>query len=247
MNDLRATKLLAGVLFFLAAGGRLFAATPPAEPPPEHLTVYVHDFSGRPDPSWRISDSNAIAAIRERIKGYNAFSVPAPEWDKPYRLGFRGYELINHGVPGLPANIRVMEGTLRVGQGSQAKYYKDRNDVEGWLFRDALQHSLDKSAAKIIRDYYAKNRASSTPLAGPSTRPPTTPPASPCATPTRPKELVPNPEPARPRGGGCAVAPDTGTGGAASPGALAYCLGGLGVLLAATLGVVLLRRRRKVT
>jgi hypothetical protein len=78
------------------------------------VLVTLHVFSGRPDPTWIISDEDGAALEAE------AASFERPTLAKPPgtlgRLGYRGFSLSRVGAGGAPLDLYVHEGVVDRGR-----------------------------------------------------------------------------------------------------------------------------------
>jgi len=101
------------------------------------VEVVLDIFSGRPNPSWNLSDKQ-VRELKERLVGLLVTDRPS----QPLGLGYRGVVVMNHAKdPKLPDQIRAYDSVLTVNEaGRQTAYYKDVNRVEDWLLDQARAH-----------------------------------------------------------------------------------------------------------
>ena len=101
------------------------------------MRIILDVFSGRPNPSWELSDEEAtvIAALLKDLPS----AAPPPSES---RLGFRGFAIdIPHGEAGARTHVRVGSGIVAVeGEGGQERYFQDTRGVERHLSDLAEQH-----------------------------------------------------------------------------------------------------------
>jgi len=120
----------------------LIAATIGCAAPPESKVgatdaiVELDAFSGRPNPRWVLSESDAME-LAERLR---ALSPAATTELPPDVLGFRGFRIHNpDGDAGIPEHVYIShDGVVMVGsEPGDAKYYRDNGGARQWLKADA--------------------------------------------------------------------------------------------------------------
>jgi hypothetical protein len=145
---------LAVVLCLLAHG--LASDLQAAPGTPTKLTVEVLIFSGRPNPTGQLTDTNQLLALKANLKDLpTAFEKEPVEWS---RLGFSGFRIYGGESVGLPAEIRIYQGVIKLGQGKEAKYLKDGQGLERSLLAAAGRQSLDRPVHDAIVTYQNARR-----------------------------------------------------------------------------------------
>jgi hypothetical protein len=101
--------------------------------------VTVEVFSGRPDPTFTLSEAE-VADIRRQLEGMKPAEAPAAGTG---RLGYRGIKVESASGPGWA--IIAADGTIRVDQKSAASYFADPGrKLETQILRGG-QAQLDKN------------------------------------------------------------------------------------------------------
>jgi hypothetical protein len=92
-------------------------------------------FSGRPNPSWKLSQAQA-EELKERLR-----DGPETEGAPPNRLGYRGVVVTARGgAEGLPEEVRACGGVIFIREKKKIVARKDVRDIEGWLLAQAKEH-----------------------------------------------------------------------------------------------------------
>jgi hypothetical protein len=116
-----------------------------------NITVEVIIFSGRPNPTWPLQDTNHLRALKAKLKDLpEAFTEEPAEWS---RLGFAGFRIHGGEALGLPGEIRIYQGVIKAGHGDQAKYLKDLEGVEKRLLDEARNQSLAPPVKDALAHY----------------------------------------------------------------------------------------------
>jgi hypothetical protein len=111
------------------------------------VTVTLHVFSGRPYPTWVISDQD-FAALEERIT-----ALERPTLSKPPgiagMLGYRGFSLQRPAAGGAqPLDLYIHEGIVDRGP-HEVNYVDESRELEQQLLRGAPQ-DLDSAAREHV-------------------------------------------------------------------------------------------------
>ncbi|GAB3956982.1 hypothetical protein GCM10028805_48400 [Spirosoma harenae] len=101
---------------------------------PTNLTVELDAFSGKPNPTWTLSEAESaefIAAVK---------SLPTiSDSTQTNKLGYRGFLLsTSKGADGLPSRIRVYRKIIRV-ESTPPQSFQDINGLERRLKQQASQ------------------------------------------------------------------------------------------------------------
>ncbi|GAB4040581.1 hypothetical protein GCM10028809_65270 [Spirosoma gilvum] len=101
---------------------------------PTSLTVELDAFSGRPNPTWTLSEAESTELV-ELLK-----SLPAiPDSAQTSRLGYRGFLVSNSKeATGLPSRMRVYRKVIRM-ESNPPQSYRDINGLEHRLIQQASQ------------------------------------------------------------------------------------------------------------
>lgn len=129
------TRLAFSVLWALAlvACAQSNLVTERASNAPVTVTVLV--FSGRPDPSWQLTQPQEVQAVLTRLA--NLPAAPDPHWTDP--LGYRGMALSRTGA-GDWETARVWQGVVALTRQGRTTYYQDTAGLEVWLQAQARAH-----------------------------------------------------------------------------------------------------------
>lgn len=96
----------------------------------EPIVITKMIYSGREDPRW-IPNEEERKTIAAKFGGLP--EAKPTDWKEPRNLGYRGFHLVNDGVPDLPDSIHVHEGVLKLTTGKKVEYFKDANGLEKFL------------------------------------------------------------------------------------------------------------------
>ena len=122
-----------------------------------NVTVEVLIFSGRPNPTWQLQDTNRLRALKVKLNALpEALKEEPAGWS---RLGFAGFRIHGGKVLGLPDNIRVYQGVIQIGQGKAAKHVKDTVGLEQWLIKEAKLQPLEQPIKDALANYEAAHKA----------------------------------------------------------------------------------------
>lgn len=101
----------------------------------ERVTVELDIFSGRPNPTWSLTDAEAAQFLAA------ATGLPkAPAKELSGNLGYRGFIVrVMDGTEELA--FTVQNGTVELTQGGRREYYDDRERaLERWLLQSSKPH-----------------------------------------------------------------------------------------------------------
>jgi hypothetical protein len=121
------------------------------------VTVEVLIFSGRPNPTWQLQDTNRLQQLITKLKELpEAFKEEPPGWS---RLGFAGFRVHGGEVWGLSAEIRIYQGVIKTGHGKGARYLRDLEGLEQRLIAEAKRQALDPPVKHAIVNYEIARKA----------------------------------------------------------------------------------------
>lgn len=112
-------------------------------------------FSGRPNPSWSLSeeDTEQLRALVAALPPSNAVALPDP-------LGYRGM-LVRLPSPTSDAGtttLRVWRGVVQQQQGAAASFFSDADrKVEAWLLQRG-QPQIEPEVFRVIQSDFAAAR-----------------------------------------------------------------------------------------
>jgi hypothetical protein len=151
-RQMKIMKLVFGFTAGLCLLGQgLAAELLAAEGSQTNLTVELLIFSGRPNPTWQLQDTNQLRRLRANLKELpTAFEKEPAEWS---RLGFAGFRIRGGEAMGLPAEIRIYQGVIMTGRGKEAKYLKDTQGLERRLLAEARSQTLPPPVKVAIENY----------------------------------------------------------------------------------------------
>jgi hypothetical protein len=93
------------------------------------VTGEIIFFSGRLPPEWTIAEAE-YAEIAEKLEGLTAIDQP----EVFPRLGLPAYRIVNDGnLGGLPQQVVVQEGIVRIRSGEANSFFTDSHDLESAL------------------------------------------------------------------------------------------------------------------
>jgi hypothetical protein len=98
----------------------------------KRLVVTVEVFSGRPNPTYEITDPGEIELLREQLR--NLPGLPEAEANAAAfsRLGYRGIVIINAaGIAGIPGMVQILAGKVKVFAGGGTEENQFFVDAEG--------------------------------------------------------------------------------------------------------------------
>jgi len=117
------------------------------------LQVTIMMFSGRPDPSYTITEKTLF----EKVKGSISAAKERARFDKktiiPSILGYRGIRVENKAkIQGIPAAVAVYRGTIEV-RNERKKFLIDESGAfESFLINQALKKgAIDEKTLNRIK------------------------------------------------------------------------------------------------
>lgn len=108
------------------------------------VTVTLHVFSGRPDPTWEL-DEKQVDELQILLVASNQEAASATVDDPGNSadpLGYRGFSIKSHGVPNLEPLIFVSGGSSSITA---------KTILEGWLLSTA-GNTLDKEITNHVKE-----------------------------------------------------------------------------------------------
>jgi len=109
------------------------------------LRVSIEIFSGRPNPTFEITDAMAIDEFREKLSNLPPAEITDEEKQQFSRLGYRGI-LINNaaGIEGIPENVQILNGKVKVygGKLEEIQFLDDTMGLESNYLDLARQNGL---------------------------------------------------------------------------------------------------------
>lgn len=113
------------------------------------MRVELDIFSGRPNPSWELTNEEA-SHLATRLAG---LPTAAPEFAPP-ALGYRGLVIFNpEGISGLPSQFRIYKGNMTIDD-PESKYYRDSNEIERWLLELGRAHGYGPVIDQTMKDNF---------------------------------------------------------------------------------------------
>ena len=111
------------------------------------MTVELRVYSGRPNPSWRLSAPD-VGELRKRLKDLPRRHEPFVEGG----LGYGGFVIrSSEKVVGLPTQIYVFNG-VGIPEERSVASHEDVHDIEGWLLRQAREHGHGAILSSLGKD-----------------------------------------------------------------------------------------------
>lgn len=111
----------------------------------EQLTVTVEIYSGRPNPTFEITDAAAIVRLRESLRALPSTEVTDVEKAGFSRLGYRGIVITNPtGIDGIPETLQLHDGKVKIPgiRGEDAGFFSDTAKLEKHYLGLAKQKGL---------------------------------------------------------------------------------------------------------
>jgi hypothetical protein len=103
------------------------------------VTVTAHVFSGRPDPTWTLSDQDA-AALQAHLDKLERPTLAKPPGTLG-TLGFRGFSVSGTaGAGNAPVDVYVHEGVVDRGSRFDVNVVDEGREIERLLLSGAAQH-----------------------------------------------------------------------------------------------------------
>lgn len=136
LDDLRRRGVLLGLALTLLSASISCAAPAESEPGPSDVTIELDAYSGRPNPTWKLTPAEA-EQLAGRLRGMPELSEASPP---EAVLGYRGFRVANPGGDGgIPERIYVARGGMvQVFDGDERwRGYGDHAGIESWLIEAA--------------------------------------------------------------------------------------------------------------
>ena len=137
MKDGKLAILATFILAFALVCGNAVAETP-------KLTVTVEVFSGRPNPTFEITDTAAINRLKDGLNGLPSVELTNEEGAAFGRLGYRGVVITHTGsVEGIPSYVQIVDGKVKVAaDGRTTRFLKDTSKFEKYFLGMAKKKGL---------------------------------------------------------------------------------------------------------
>jgi hypothetical protein len=125
-----------------------------AAPGDKGLTARVLLYSGRPDPTFEITNADEIAQLRALFKQATPEQKAQGESVIPSKLGYKGFIVENPGnVQDLPARLIVYGGALELGTEHKRFLSDPGARVEAFLLDIAVQRGvIPENVLSRLRD-----------------------------------------------------------------------------------------------
>ena len=148
------------------------------EPGSERTRVTLLVFSGRPNPSWSLTQAQD-AELMQRL---NALAPADRPFDEYQRLGYAGFGLLLPAIENQPQqNVEVFDGIVRVHTDDLVTLVADENRaLERWLLDTAAEQIEDEVVEMVRKEL----ETPSTPAATATHIPTLAPTSTPTPTPT---------------------------------------------------------------
>lgn len=112
----------------------------------EKLVVTVDVFSGRPNPSFEITEPNEIIRLRGNLTKLPALAKTGAEFSEFGQLGYRGVLITNpSGIEGIPRYVQVLGGKVKVSSGAKGQdtsFFMDVEAMEKYYLQLAKEKGL---------------------------------------------------------------------------------------------------------
>lgn len=145
------------VVFLIAVS--LICGPSMAQEQTEKLTITVDIFSGRPNPSFEVTEASDINHLRDNLTGLPELGMTAEEGFEFNRLGYRGILVTNSGgIEGIPRYVQFLNGKVKVLSGTNkadARFFRDVQGMEKYYLCLAKNKGLisqDLLDNKIVPD-----------------------------------------------------------------------------------------------
>lgn len=111
------------------------------------IVIWLDFFSGRSNPSWELNNKE-IEGFRSKFKDLPVVKVKK---DETVRQPYRGFIIENKGrIKGIPELSLVANNTVSFMIKKKITYFKDINNIEGWLFDQAKKQGHEKIVDRIL-------------------------------------------------------------------------------------------------
>ena len=115
------------------------------------VEVELDIFSGNPNPTWILSDSEGVFFLKRL-----AMLPKASAKELSTNLGYRGFIVrVTNGTE--KSFVRIQNGTVLLSQDDISVFYSDQNrDLERWLLNSSKSF-LKSELFKIVEGEFTKN------------------------------------------------------------------------------------------
>ena len=141
------TLLLLSITVLLLSGG--CAAIPDALPAstPVQVRVELDVYSGRPNPTWPLSEDQA----QEFLARLAALPVAQQSGEFYDGLGYRGFIVHLTDAAGVEATVRIYKNSISRNGGQGATYATDSDQqLERWLLQTNDRNQVDEDLFKLV-------------------------------------------------------------------------------------------------
>lgn len=117
------------------------------------ITVRVLLFSGRPDPTYELTDAQTVEKLKANMGAAKRLEIFDKESVIPANIGYKGILVSNPGkMAGLPARFAVFKGTIEMADG-QKRFLEDAGGaIEKMLLDEAIRRGLiDEAILKRMK------------------------------------------------------------------------------------------------
>ncbi|MGK3371361.1 hypothetical protein [Citrobacter youngae] len=118
------------------------------------LVITLDMYSGRPNPSWEVSDADAKKLRKMLAKTRKISTTSSP--GSVGLLGYRGLLITSKGDLALPTMMRAFDGILEVASLDTPNYIDHNSEVEDFLLSTAGS-ALDNDEKQFITQEIQKN------------------------------------------------------------------------------------------
>jgi len=97
----------------------------------DKLLVTVEVFSGRPNPTYEITEPGEINRLKDSLANLPALAKTEVDQCAFGRLGYRGIIISNPaGIEGIPGYVQILKGQVQVLSDSEARFFADAAGLE---------------------------------------------------------------------------------------------------------------------
>ena len=118
------------------------------------MKVELDVFSGRSNPSWKLS-TQEVVQLRRLLRKLPEIRTNSAEAGEEPSLGYRGFRLEADQTDNtLPFSIKVYAGTITIQNVSTelSTRYSDVNELEKWLAQQAHKYGYGNLVSHLIDD-----------------------------------------------------------------------------------------------
>jgi hypothetical protein len=107
------------------------------------ITVRVLLYSGRPDPTYMLEDSQMIGKLKKLVSGAKRLERFDKKSVIPVNIGYKGILVLNPGgEAGLPVQFAVYKGAMEVKDEKTLFFEDTGGEIEKMLFDEAVKRNL---------------------------------------------------------------------------------------------------------